>query len=437
MRAGVGVLALALAFGIFGVLFATKPETPKEPRQERALIVPVVTVRPVQAPRVWEGFGTARAKAEADVAAEVSGVIAERPASIDPGRRVEAGELIVQIQDEEYADRVAASEAVAEALRADLQGLEVEVESTQETLALAERAVELTRTELERFRDAAVSAGVQQIEIDRLERQLTQEQRAAESLRERLSLLPTRRGRLEAQLASARADLRLAQRNLDRTRIVAPIAGVLQSVETRKGERVSVGTPIARIVDLSVMEVPLSLPVSAGASVRVGSPAELSTGGDEPTVWEGAVARIAPEADEGTRTLTVFVEVEQDPESRARLLRAGRFVMGRVEGGRSLPRLVVPRSAVREDRLVTVDESSRARLCDVNVLYQLDGRFPALHPRETQWSVVEGELEPGDRVIISLLGSMTPGRLVRPADVADPEPVDPQLTDANGEERPS
>ena len=67
---------------------------------------------------------------------------------------------------------------------------------------------------------------------------------------------------------------------------------------------------------------------------------------------------------------------------------------------------------------VVTPEALRAGAREVRVLYHLDGRFPEIDPLETQWSVVEGDVRAGDRVIVSNLDSLHPGSRVRVGDPA-------------------
>ncbi|KAA0215025.1 MAG: HlyD family efflux transporter periplasmic adaptor subunit [Cyanobacteria bacterium CYA] len=135
-----------------------------------------------------------------------------------------------------------------------------------------------------------------------------------------------------------------------------PISGVIQSVALDDGEWAQAGQVVARIVNLDRVEIPLRVPVSAGRHLRVGDPVQIRARQEDREGWSGAIARIAPEADEQTRSLTVFVEVVQEAGG-ARLLRPGQFVSGLVSSSTASKQVVVPRRAIVDDRILLASET--------------------------------------------------------------------------------
>jgi len=421
VRGVAGLVILAIGGGIYFALAVTRPEPPRVEQADAPTPVQAMTVQLVPARRWWEGYGAARAVRASDLDAEVAGVVVERPESIDPGAWVEAGALIVAIDDEEFRQRLEQSRRQVDALEAELLGLRVETESHQDTLALAEQAVEFTRNELERLREAEVRGAATGVEIQRLQRDLTRFQRDAEEIRQRLNLIPSRRAQLNARIQSEQAAARLAALNLERSRITAPFAGSLQSVTAQEGERLNIGDQVARLVDLRRMEIPLRAPLSAVSEVRVGNPVAVQAEGPVAREWTAHIARIAPEADPQTRTATIFVELEQPGAASggAGALLPGQFVTARIFAADQRERVVVPRTAVSADRVLVVDEEGRVRPRSVRVSFHIENDFPSLLLDETQWAVVETGLAPGDRVIITNIQDLEPGELVRPVDAPE------------------
>ncbi|WP_424985216.1 efflux RND transporter periplasmic adaptor subunit [Microbulbifer sp. S227A] len=73
-----------------------------------------------------------------------------------------------------------------------------------------------------------------------------------------------------ARLAEARAELDRARQHLNERSIRAPFSGVVGLAEIDRGARVATGTLIARLDDLSEVEVEFSLPETLFARARVG-----------------------------------------------------------------------------------------------------------------------------------------------------------------------
>lgn len=421
-RVLVGGVALLGALAIFGLLVATKPRPSRLDRDAPVLTVRAVTVAPVEAPRIWTGYGSARAMNVADVSAEVAARVIERDASVEPGMPIERGEPIIVLDPHDFEERVNSGVARAAALRAQIEGLaSAEVRWREQAEAIeAERAI--AASELERFRDARARDAANVADVDVRVLAVRRLEREAAAIARQLEDIPFQRESLRAQLSDQEAALEIARRDLERTRIVSPIRGVLQRVAQRPGARVSVGDAVARVVDLSRIEVPLMAPMSATADIRVGDTVVATSDSPGTPEWKGVISRIAPEADAQSRTITMYAEIQQDTSADpTTLLRPGQFVVASVTSATQGQRMIVPRKAIDGDKVfVAVSDAEapgllRAKAKSVRTLWHLEGSYSALDPLETQWTVVEGELEPGDVVIASNLDVVEAGTRVRVA----------------------
>lgn len=417
VRAVVGgvVLLGSVQFAVVVSRSRPGPELSAEPPPPRH--VQAVVVQPVPVTRQWEGYGTARAMAAAEVAAEVAGRVIHRPAAVEPGAAIRAGELIMALDPEDYQAQVAAIESRIAATRADLESLAVEESSLRRQVEAAEEEAELRRRDYERAAAALERGAGSRTDVERRLVELNRATREAIALREAMEQVPARRKKLEAQTAELNAQLRAAAHDLSRTEIRSPLDGLVQRVEVEEGEWVRAGQVVARVVDLRRLEVPLKLPVSAMATVQVGDEVELRADSPLEERWRGSIARIAPEADPDTRTVTLYVELEQRGEGAGQL-RPGQFVVGRVRAGASETRLVVPRRAVVRERVLVAEEAdaegrARVRPVAVQVLYYVEGRYPMLDADEREWAVVDAALRAGETVIVSNLDELGEGSVVR------------------------
>lgn len=428
LRAVVGVVALVIAFAIFAFLVSTAPEPERTGDHGRALVVRAVELKRVDVPRVWDGYGTARAMRAVDVSAEITGVVSMRPPEIEAGRAVTLGQTIIQLDPEDYEQQLEAQNQLVASLEAELDALEARAKRLAERVELASEEVELADKQYGRTVDSRTKGGANDNEVEDALAALRRAERVATLLAQELETIPAERAGLNARLANQKARVRLAERDLDRTTITAPLAGLLQMIDARVGERLSPGHVIARIVDLERIEIPIRVPVSAGASIVIGDRVELRADSSLEAEWEGTVVGIAPEADPASRSMTVFIEVEQQldqavrerraiNEQGGRLLLPGQFVVARVITSTSTPRIVVPRTAVERDRVMVAHQTSgqRAAGVPVRVLFHLDGSYPEIDPTESQWAVLEGspELDEGTIVITSNLDEVVDGTPVQ------------------------
>ncbi len=424
------VLALGpvLAIILFVFLVEHKPKTEHAPLPERRIVVQQVVATPVNVARLWKGYGTARAMDAANISAELSARITHRPDAIEDGAAINKGDLIVALQETDFLAAVRSIEQQINAIQAQIQGLVVESTRLDEQIDLASQELQTLQWELEQTEELVGKGAGSSIELEGRKRSVHQTQRQRTALVQQRELIPSRKARLQALQSDLAAQLIQAQENLDRTRIISPITGHIESISVDVGELLTPGTRVARIVSIRRIEIPLALPISAKQSVRVGDAVTLRTDSQLDRAWSGTIARIAPEADASTRTLTVFVQVTQSPPtdaltSTSDLLLPGQFVIGTITTEQTKPRIVVPRRAVLNDAVYIASASAtpdsgdsdntrriyRAVFKPVRVLYHVDASFPELDISERQWAVIDQGLEPGDRVIISNLDDIDQG----------------------------
>ncbi|GIK20497.1 MAG: efflux RND transporter periplasmic adaptor subunit [Leptolyngbya sp. PLA2] len=434
VRVVVGAGVLFIGIGVFAALVATKERPQRSDHGETAPLVLTTLAHRTMVPDVWQGYGTVRAMEAVEVAAEVSARVVERPVRVEPGMPIRRGDLLVRLDPRDYANRAQSASQMVAATKADLERLDVDEAAWREQLALADEQVAIEERELERTLAAAERGAAVESQIERRRAEIARMRREASQYRQQLEAVPARRAAMVAQLVNQEASSRIALDDLARTTVHSPVDGVLQRVDPRPGELLGVGAPVARIVDLRRVEAPLRLPVSAAASVAVGDRAELIADSPAAMRWDGRVARIAPEADARTRTITVFVEVEQridygadDPLAGAgALLLPGQFVIGRVYSGRAEPRVLVPRRALDSDRVMVVvreGEGWRLRSRAVAPPRFIEAEFPALDPDETQWAVIPSGLEDGERVVLAGRDELADGMAVRVDDARAARPA--------------
>lgn len=415
-----GVVVLLAGSGLlFKLMVDARDRSDRSPPESSMATVRAIDSVHRPSDRVWTGFGTARTMRSAELIAEVSGRVVERPEGIEAGRPVERGDLIIQLDDADYLNALDSARQALKSIEAQLDGLDVEAEQTRLQVQYASDEIEAAKRDLSRI-DEAIAAGAGNAgERDALLAALLRSQRQRAALQQQLDLIPSRRLALQAELASQRAQERIAKLNVERASIRAPFDAQLQSVAPREGDWVGAGTEVARVVDLSRLEVPLRLPASSSSWVRPGDAAELWV--REPVGepgWIGQIVRIAPEADTASRTITVFVELKQDPEDPDRLL-PGQFVHGRVRTHDKHDRVILPRRAVQSGSVFVagpLEQGHRlVRKFPVVVAYSFEGRRPEIDPIETQWVALEVGHEPveGTPVLVSLLDQLVEGMRVR------------------------
>jgi RND family efflux transporter MFP subunit len=212
------------------------------------------------------------------------------------------------------------------------------------------------------------------------------------------ALLPSKRAQLQATCDNHRAEAAIARLDLDRCTIRAPFAGLVAEKLIEIGERVQEGSTLLSLLDPARIEVPVELPASVRSRVAIGAACELTMPSMPGVSWQGQVKRIAPAANEATRTFELFVEVNNTEQVHE--LVPGFFVRAEIEGPTLTDVLVVPRGSVQQSK-VFLYRNGQARKRGVQVARVLRDR-----------SVVTG-IRSGDVVIISNLDALYEGAPVR------------------------
>jgi len=408
----VSVLALSAGVGIFSLLWSTRPvpaRVDEPPRLRRVEVMKAVAV-PVR--RQWQGFGTARAIDEADVPAEIVAVVTGIPAAIVEGAEIAAGDVIALLDDADYVAQAQIAARRIEELDARLEQLTLEEVSWGTRVELAAEDVALAEADYVRVREALQRGAARDREVDQYRQKLLGVIRIEVGAREQFDRIGPRRAQIEATRGLQESSQRLADKNLQRCTIRSPLAGFIAAVDIQVGESVAPGQRVCRVVNLDRMEVPLRLPSSARLRVAVGDEVVLQAQGASTPPWLGEVCRISPLDDQNTRTMTLFVEIEQDPHDRG-WLAPGRFVEGRVISRHTEMRSVVPRRSLLGDRLLVIEDGT-VRSRSVHVDFHVQGEFEQLGVHAEQWAVLAESLDEGSRVVINAARSLSDGLLVEP-----------------------
>jgi RND family efflux transporter MFP subunit len=221
-------------------------------------------------PRDWVA-PSRRVAAKPAAAADASRVIAEGRVVAYPGAEVtvgtEASGLIVRLPVEEKSV-VRKGDLIAELNSADLRASRAEA-----VARVAEADADIRLSERELARDEALfvrrASTPQNIDVNR---------RALESARARRAAAAATRDRFDALI--------------DKTRILAPIAGVVTARYVHPGETVEPGAQIVKIADLDRCRIEAEVDEFDTASVTLGASVAITAEGYGAAVWPGRVEEV-------------------------------------------------------------------------------------------------------------------------------------------------
>ncbi|MBL8863202.1 MAG: efflux RND transporter periplasmic adaptor subunit [Planctomycetes bacterium] len=251
-------------------------------------------------PLVLRATGATRADEDATLSAKVAGRLAE--VAVDLGSIVAPGDLIARAETQDLELRVSVAEA---ALTAALTLLGLPAEGGEgpydpETLPAVRGArTELDEARREHQRLVELSrAGVSsRAELDRAQARLS----TAEALLEDARQTAANR---RAIVGQRRADLALARQALADAEVRAPFAGTVAARLASRGDYLSIGDPLARLVKVDPLRVRVLVPERDAHRVRPGQSAQIELAGLE-APRAARVARTAPALLDQSRTLVV------------------------------------------------------------------------------------------------------------------------------------
>lgn len=411
---------LLLSFGAFKFLSDQKPKVQQREIVASRLNVNVFVGKRVAFQELLTGFGTARADREVIVAAQVSGEIIDVHPQLKIGQAVQAGQVInpsdgpstvrdadqlLKIDARDLQQRVdQATNRIGEAAD-EISRLKVQKSNLDRQLAKASAVLGTLKEELALARAAA---GRQVGTKSELNRALLEVQRYEDNLiqlENQVASIPLQISAAENRLASSKTEQQRAENDLAKTEVYPPFDGVLSQVFIERGRFVRAGDQLIKLIDPSTVEIPVALGFEDYLQLQ-----DILQQGLKPTVrlsenetaeprWSGMLVRASPEADSRSRTVEVFVEVENSSGSTPLL--PGTFVYSQIEGREYTNTMLIPRETVVDGAVFVVDESNIARKKAV----RLGRRFQSLV------MVMQG-LEEGDQLVLTNLDIVQDGKPV-------------------------
>lgn len=229
--------------------------------------------------------------------------------------------------------------------------------------------------------------------------------RAGTAAAERAAKENQRVMRALAQIAAADSQLQKAEQDLQRTRITAPEAVLVNRRHVAPGQFINVGTVVAELfsVDTVELRLPVSLEQLQVLGDVIGKPVDIrGSAARERLHWRGEAVRIEQHVDAQTHLSHVVAAVKQ-PYAAPQPLRIGQFVRATISNIRIDDAVRLPREALYNgDSVFIVDQDNRLRR-----------RLVAVNWRSRDDVVVGTGIDDGDRVVINRLDLMVDGMQVR------------------------
>lgn len=289
---GAGALALLVGGGALWALRAARAATT---RLEPAIILEQVLARAVVVPR----------RGVAEVRPRIDGRVLS--VSVSEGEQVKAGQLLAELEPESARTAVALREAEAQSLgysaRSVRQGArseEIDAAEAELRAAAAELALLQERQAREEELDRRGASTTERVQEARRASEIAQARVEGARARSKLARAGGRASdtrAADARVTAARAATELARLELERTRLVAPIDGVVLARrvdpgDTLLGAQAGVAPSAFELADAQDLELRVEVEELLADRVSVGTLVRVTTPGGSRTVGEGRLVRV-------------------------------------------------------------------------------------------------------------------------------------------------
>lgn len=359
------------------LIFLTEPTAQRTgATKETAMLVEVTKVeRGTFKPNIV-ATGTVQPSKDIMLSPRVNGEIVRRAASFTPGGFVQKGDILLQIDPADYRNTLELRES-------DLQQ------------AISDLNIEMGRQDV-------AQKGYQLVDEEMAE------------MNRNLVLREPQLNAVKARVEAARASLKQAELNLQRTKIRAPFDAHILSRNVNEGSQVAMGDNLGRLVGMDEYWVVANVPISnlrwltfseseneKGSMVRVRD--RKAWGDDE--YRTGYLFRLIGALEGQTRLARVLVSVP-DPlayqNDSLPTLMINAFVEVTIDAEEITDVIRLNRDYVREDETVWVMDDGKLQIRDVDILFS-----------DANYAYIREGINENEQVVMTNLATVTEGAELR------------------------
>jgi len=340
-----GVLALIIVGAAAYLIFFNKKGKPTTAKtgeetaqpaakpEESALPVKVVLVKRGDLVMRLESPGEAYTEKKIALKTEVTGTI--KSLNVKEGLHVRAGEVLVEIDDQEYRLKWERSEALRLKYLSDLL---LDKQFAPPIKEMDAGAVERIKKAEQDFSKAGSLYGQGMISREDFEKaKRSYETLLIESGVKQEEVMAAAKGLTQAEI-----DAKIAQMELERTKIRAPFAGIISDIKVSPQEYISPGRELFTLVDISKIKVQARVLESEIGKMKVGYEATLRFSAYPGKTFKGHVEAVSPIINPEDRTCAVHIAVDNTQEE----IKPGMHAEVEIAADIYKDRVLVPQEAV-------------------------------------------------------------------------------------------
>ncbi|MDA7827451.1 efflux transporter periplasmic adaptor subunit [Rhodobacteraceae bacterium] len=434
----IGLFLMALSLGLLAyagqmVKTAINDRMSKETRapqaRERVFTVNVVPAAPETISPVLEVFGEIQSRRTLDLRLPSSGQVIELSPNFIEGGQVQAGEVLVRVNDADAQSVLARAKADVTDALGEVTEAERAIALAQDELAAAQQQADLRQRAYERQQDLQTRGVGTAASVEAAELAASSAAQSVLSRRSALDQAKSRQSQAQTRLTRAELAAADAQRRLDDTVLRAEFAGVLSGITLVQGGLVGANERIGQLIDPSALEAAFRVSTEqysrllddAGQLIPAKAGVSLSVMGTELTS-DAVISRDAGAVGDGQTGRLVFAQLDKPIG-----LKPGDFVSVKVQEPELRFAIRLPGTALdAANSVLVVDQEDRLEKIDVTLLRR-QGNDVIVRSRDLVGREVVAQQTP-------LLGAGIKVKPLRAAD-RDGAPAEPETVELTEERR--
>jgi len=330
-----------------------------------------------------------------------------RSVSAEEGDRVTKGLALVQLDDFDAGRNLAISSDTLRSAELKLKNAREEVlPNLQEKLKEYEVNLRQAERMRDRYAELLAAGGISRSEWEKSEKEY---QRALSQYNQQKLELDSfaqsgRLADLEYQVSISRAQVDLARRSLENTRIVSPFEGTVLKVEVQPGQKVTPASKVITVVEKANWQLGLNVDQRELPFLKLGLRAIVTMDAYPEERIKGEVSYVCAEVDKEKNTCELRIEIKDDkPFLRPGMAGRAEILAARYEKAPALPAKFVKKAP--GGSFVWVWDGRRA-----------EKRQASFKPVGERWVLAEGL--PAGAILLdaeagAAAGKLKPGREVR------------------------
>jgi RND family efflux transporter MFP subunit len=317
---------------------------------------------------------------------ELSGQVHTRP--VEPGQVVEQGEVLLSLVPGDYEDALSEAEAQLAQESRDIQ-------RDRELLKLSKQNYALQKNDVDRLQQLGADSLVSKSRLDATRIKLIQ-------LESDVARLKSSVGSAESRLALKQAARNRAARNLERTQLSAPFAGIVNAVSAQAGDYITPSQMVVDLIDTASLDLYVEVRGDVAQALAQGQSVDVDVNGLQ---LAGKVIALQANPDPVTFTHALRVRLAGDR------VRPGQVAQAHLQLQPLHGVLAVPATAVLFDEGRTY--VFRLNSDTLEMVEVVPGK------RVGELQVVQQGISANDRIVTRGVSSLSHGQLVQAIEPAE------------------